>query len=92
MERKSKLQSLLDDEYFGVGLIDVKWGVLMDDFDDAAIFVVFIFHDRVEAYFNLYDEEAPYRNYLGKGVAEDIETAKEYALADLDRQVHLSIH
>ncbi|HWK21644.1 MAG TPA: hypothetical protein VNS08_01310 [Ureibacillus sp.] len=92
MERKSKLLSLLDDEYFAVGLIEVKWGVLIDDFDDAAIFVVFIFRDRVEAYFSLYDEEAPYRNYLGKGVAEDIETAKEYALADLDRQVHLNIH
>jgi len=92
MEHKSKLLSLLDDEYFTVGLIDVKWGILMDDFDDPVIFMIFIFYDRVEAYFSLYDEEVPYHNYLGKGVAEDIETAKEYALTDLDRQVHLNIH
>jgi len=92
MERKSKLLSLLDDEYFAVGLVDVKAGVILDEFDDVVTFLILVFYDRVEAYLSLYDDEAPYHDYLAKGVAEDVETAKEYAFADLDRQVHLNIH
>jgi hypothetical protein len=92
VERKSKLIALFDDEHFGTNAIDTEAGIMVNEYDDGVYYLIFTFADRVEVYLNLYDEEAPYRNFLGEGAAEEIEVAKAHAVADLNKQAYSNIH
>lgn len=43
-------------------------------------------------YLNLFDNgEAPFRNFLGVGIAKNTEEAKEIAVSDLFKQAYLTI-
>ncbi|MFJ8264782.1 hypothetical protein [Peribacillus asahii] len=92
MNYKSKLIELYDDEFFGTEAIDGEAGIMINEYNEVVDFLILTFEDRIEVYLNLYDEEAPYRNILAKGVAAEIEEAKDRAIANLNRQVYINIH
>ena len=86
--QRPKIYSLFDDPTFGLDMIDCDTGLVITEQEDCALYAIVVFEDRVEAYVNICDDEAPYRNYMGEGVAATEEEAKKLAMEALHRQAY----
>lgn len=85
----SMLDKLINHPEFGIYAKDVDVGIMIYKNEDVLNYLTLTYDDHYEVFLSLYDDE---RDYLVVGKSDDLDDAKQLAVAELDKKINKPIH